>query len=76
MPGGSDVTFLEKLDGAHAHNRLLSLAATEFTVKHYAGLVTYQVIGFVEKNGDRVLDDQRAALLESSSSLVRSLFDD
>ena len=42
MPGANDVTFIEKLDEAHAHNKLLTLASDEFTVSHYAGRVVYQ----------------------------------
>lgn len=44
------------------------------TVSHYAGRVTYDTRGFVEKNTDKVLEDQRAALLSSNSDQLRALF--
>ena len=51
-------------------------AALLFTVSHYAGRVTYDTKGFVGKNGDKVLEDQRAVLLSSASALLGSLFDE
>ena len=50
-------------------------AAPSFCVTHYAGKVSYDTSAFVEKNGDKVLADQRDAVLTSASPLVTALFE-
>lgn len=45
-----------------------------FRLKHYAGSVTYNVTGFVEKNVDFVPRDLSKAMFECSHPLLKSLF--
>lgn len=44
-----------------------------FGVRHYAGNVTYDVSGFLEKNRDNLKDDLKLLLRESQNSLVAEL---
>eukprot|EP00903_Cladosiphon_okamuranus_P008596 g8244.t1 len=45
----------------------------QFIVKHFAGSVTYDVAGFLEKNNDSLQDDLRALLLDSKDPFIREL---
>mmetsp|Transcript_16662 Transcript_16662/g.23589 ORF Transcript_16662/g.23589 Transcript_16662/m.23589 type:complete len:1681 (+) Transcript_16662:67-5109(+) len=45
----------------------------QFILHHYAGVVTYDIEGFLEKNNDSLQADLKTLLLESSDSLVRTL---
>ena len=83
MPGGSDATFYRKLAAAHGTSPLLTMLSKgddgerlAFEVSHYAGIVMYDAAGFCDKNGDKVLADQRDAVLTSASPLVTALFDE
>ena len=83
MPGGSDSTFYRKLATAHGTSPLLTMLSKgddgerlAFEVSHYAGIVMYDAQGFCDKNGDKVLADQRDAVLTSASPLVTALFDE
>ena len=46
----------------------------EFGVVHYAGLVRYQVDGFLEKNRDWMPPEVAALMRTSELALVRALF--
>ncbi len=48
--------------------------ALEFAVAHYAGRVTYEARGFLEKNRDAVPIDVIACLRQSDGDLVAELF--
>jgi myosin heavy subunit len=49
-------------------------AATVFIIKHYAGVVTYSVGRFIEKNADKVPKEVGVTFSKSSLPLVASLF--
>jgi len=79
----TDISFLETLNknfGSHAHyasyasTKNRSIGDTHFTLKHYAGDVTYNVVGFLEKNKDTLFQDLKYAMTTSSISLIQNLF--
>mmetsp|Transcript_1230 Transcript_1230/g.1335 ORF Transcript_1230/g.1335 Transcript_1230/m.1335 type:complete len:381 (-) Transcript_1230:9-1151(-) len=48
--------------------------ATQFQIKHYAGIVTYDVAGMVERNKDTVYPDIVALANSSSNPVAQTLF--
>jgi len=50
------------------------MGAPTFIVSHYAGDVTYEIEGFVEKNKDSVSKVIEEALKASKSQLLSELF--
>lgn len=76
FPQGSDQKFLDKLQQSipsHAHLTFPS-SRTEFTVRHYAGDVTYNVDGFLDKNKDSLFNDLIMLAQSSSNRFICSLF--
>ena len=77
FPKGVDQSMIEKF-----HNHLTKLKGYErppgneprFTVAHYAGKVTYDGEGFLEKNRDTLSMDIIAAMRLSGNELLSSLF--
>ncbi|XP_074709687.1 unconventional myosin-Ia isoform X3 [Strix uralensis] len=81
-------TFLAKLDqlfAGHKHyesketqsaRRVMdaSLPPRCFRIHHYAGKVTYNVTGFIEKNNDLLFRDLSQAMWAARHALLRSLF--
>ncbi|NXI36671.1 MYO1A protein, partial [Galbula dea] len=51
-----------------------SLPSRCFRIHHYAGKVTYNVTGFIEKNNDLLFRDLSQAMWASRHKLLRSLF--
>uniref|UniRef100_UPI00398E9BF8 unconventional myosin-XV-like isoform X2 n=1 Tax=Pristiophorus japonicus TaxID=55135 RepID=UPI00398E9BF8 len=77
FPQATDHTFLQKCHYHHGNNPLYSkpkMPLPEFTIKHYAGKVTYQVHKFVEKNHDQVRQDVMELFVHSKTKIVTSLF--
>lgn len=79
----TDATFLETLNknfGKHNHyasygtTKNRAIGDSHFTLKHYAGDVTYNVIGFLEKNKDTLFQDLKYAMTTSSIPLLQTLF--
>ncbi|XP_054706177.1 unconventional myosin-Ic-like [Uloborus diversus] len=86
-PGdANDSTFLRKLEcgvGKHPHflshnttNGKLrkSLSRDEFRLVHYAGEVTYNVSGFMDKNNDSLFRDLKKVMTESKNEIVMKTF--
>lgn len=46
----------------------------EFQLIHYAGTVTYNIHGFLEKNNDLLFRDLKDAMSKSSNSILKSVF--
>ncbi|MBZ3882220.1 Unconventional myosin-XV [Sciurus carolinensis] len=77
FPQATDHTFLQKCHYHHGANPLYSkpkMPLPEFTIKHYAGKVTYQVHKFLDKNHDQVRQDVLDLFLRSRTRVVAHLF--
>lgn len=77
-PGASDKTFSHLMyDKCAGHSRFEAdsrqVAEHLFAVHHYAGLVEYDVEGFVEKNRDELPKEASDLLLSSNNEFVRTL---
>jgi hypothetical protein len=77
VPKGSDQGFLDKMHKKHEKTKHYAKDfrnPTLFVVKHYAGEVTYDGIGFLEKNRDTLTDDLYEMLGSSKREFIRSIF--
>jgi len=66
--------FLDKCSGffnGHLHFRKMDKA---FEIKHYAGVVVYEVHGFCEKNKDTITNDLIEVMQSSQYPLIASFF--
>jgi myosin heavy subunit len=79
MPKGSDAAYLVNLNSEFAEHSRYEKSAdrrhweTEFGIKHYAGLVLYQVKGFVDKNRDVQQDVLFDYMSRSNNAFVQEL---
>uniref|UniRef100_A0A0B7ADG6 Myosin motor domain-containing protein n=2 Tax=Arion vulgaris TaxID=1028688 RepID=A0A0B7ADG6_9EUPU len=46
----------------------------DFRIKHYAGDVTYSIIGFIDKNKDTLFMDFKRLLFNSSNDVIKSMW--
>ena len=78
MQRGTDTNLLNGILQQLAHMKSLKkptkLGAKSFIVCHYAGEVTYEIEGFVEKNKDAVSNLITEALAGSKQSIVKSIY--
>ncbi|NXL77750.1 MYO15 protein, partial [Leptocoma aspasia] len=77
FPQATDHTFLQKCHYHHGTNPLYTkpkMPLPEFTIKHYAGKVTYQVHKFLDKNYDQVRQDVLDLFINSRTKVVANLF--
>ncbi|TMS23524.1 Unconventional myosin-XV, partial [Larimichthys crocea] len=77
FPQATDHTFLQKCHYHHGNDPLYArpkMPLPEFTLKHYAGKVTYQVQKFLDKNYDVVRQDVLDLFIQSKNRMVSSLF--
>ncbi|XP_017887268.1 myosin-IB [Ceratina calcarata] len=82
----TDLSFLEKLNvNLNNHPHYIShmkadlqtqkiMGRDEFRLIHYAGDVTYNVRGFLEKNNDLLYRDLREVMSHTTNSITKSLF--
>ena len=74
---GSDTSLAHKLRERHASHAYFDAPKRErdaFTVKHYAGDVTYLCLGFREKNKDSLHPDLASVMAGATSPFVSALF--
>ncbi|XP_047189847.1 unconventional myosin-XV [Scophthalmus maximus] len=77
FPQATDHTFLQKCHYHHGNNPLYArpkMPLPEFTLKHFAGKVTYQVNKFLDKNFDMVRQDVLDLFTQSKNRMVSRLF--
>ncbi|KAM8723613.1 unconventional myosin-XV [Acanthopagrus schlegelii] len=77
FPQATDHTFLQKCHYHHGNNPLYlkpKMPLPEFTIKHFAGRVTYQVYKFLDKNYDQVRQDVLDLFIQSKNKMVSKLF--
>ncbi|XP_067317844.1 unconventional myosin-XV [Anolis sagrei] len=77
FPQATDHTFLQKCHYHHGSNILYSkpkMPLPEFSIRHYAGKVTYQVHKFLDKNYDQVRQDVLDLFVNSKTKMVANLF--
>lgn len=77
MPRGSDAGFLEKLGDKQGHNKVYKRNMKKpdhFIVRHYAGDVSYDGNGFLEKNRDTLTQDIIEMLQSSQNKFINMLY--
>ncbi|XP_029945692.1 LOW QUALITY PROTEIN: unconventional myosin-XV [Salarias fasciatus] len=77
FPQATDHTFLQKCHYHHGNNPLYlkpKMPLPEFTIKHFAGRVNYQVYKFLDKNYDQVRHDVLDLFIQSKNKMVSNLF--
>lgn len=79
-PKGSEENFVSKLTTVHKEDHAFSrpkLGAKkeiQFSIRHYAGHVTYTTSGWLERNKDSISDDIVSLLLASSNPMITGIF--
>eukprot|EP00927_Polykrikos_kofoidii_P069127 TRINITY_DN6450_c0_g4_i1.p1 TRINITY_DN6450_c0_g4~~TRINITY_DN6450_c0_g4_i1.p1 ORF type:complete len:1447 (+),score=225.31 TRINITY_DN6450_c0_g4_i1:242-4582(+) len=79
-PMGSDVNFVSKLSTVHKADPAFSTPRVgkqkefQFTIKHYAGSVTYTATGWLERNKDTVSEDVMRLMRSSRNALIAEIF--
>jgi Myosin head (motor domain)/MyTH4 domain len=79
VPRGTDATFLQKINKTHGEGhtscfKQMLQSRTQFGVEHYAGPVTYESTGFLDKNKDRLNKICLDCMAASSDTFVKTLF--
>ena len=73
---GSDLSFLAKITSNCGNNPFFVrkiLQKSSFTIRHYAGDVTYEVEGFLDKNRDTLKDAFKLLMRSSSDPFIAQL---
>ncbi|XP_076241544.1 dilute class unconventional myosin isoform X2 [Calliopsis andreniformis] len=79
MPKGSDSSWAEKLYtkcGKSKHFEKPRFGTSAFLIHHFADLVQYETVGFLEKNRDTVIEEQVDVLRNGQNKLLKKLFSD
>ena len=70
----TDGTFVDSLDRVQGNHPHFTKTRTGFTIKHYAGDVTYTVQGFCNANKDTLFQDLQVLAQSSTNDFARSLY--
>ncbi|EDQ88665.1 uncharacterized protein MONBRDRAFT_32844 [Monosiga brevicollis MX1] len=82
FPKATDLTFTQKCTAGLSNHASQSYKAPrserdlKFTISHYAGPVDYTTEGFLEKNRDKISEDVKQLLHNSSHSLLAAMFEE
>lgn len=79
FPKGTDASMLAKLYTSHVNNNLMhrklkSDQSLSFGIQHFAGVVCYSVVGFLEKNRDAFSNDFKELIMQSNNQFLVELF--
>jgi len=81
FPNATDKTFVEKLNAQHGKGKStkyeeprFARANPSFSVSHYAGVVNYDALGWLDKNKDPLQNDLETTMKESKDGFVGRLF--
>ena len=88
VPNGTDQKLLQRLEAVHSDNHYFQSGSKNknkaikrqesdplsFSIKHFAGSVTYDARGFMSKNIDNLFQDLYDICSESDDSLTQDLF--
>ncbi|XP_022092441.1 unconventional myosin-XV-like [Acanthaster planci] len=77
FPNSSDKSFMDKCHYQHMGNTHYSRArvsSLQFNIKHFAGPVTYDIEGFLEKNRDMLKPEVVNMFINSQSQLISDIF--
>lgn len=75
---GTDLSFLEKVSNAHQGNPFFLrkvLQKSSFTVLHYAGDVSYECAGFLDKNRDTIKEAFKTLVRASHNASIAQLLE-
>lgn len=79
FPKGTDDTLLQKLHAAQTTNSAFyikpKVANSKFGIKHYAGEVMYESVGFLDKNRDTFREELLDVLQASQNDFIYDLFE-
>lgn len=77
----TDADFLSMMNESFKSNKYYASSASEkgiardnFVIKHYAGDVTYNMAGFIDKNNDLLFRDLKSAMISSTNNVLTSVF--
>ncbi|CAE7576699.1 MYO10, partial [Symbiodinium sp. CCMP2456] len=77
IPKATDQTFVQKVAKDHGNNPRMVKSkmggAVKFGIKHFAGEVTYDVSGFLDKNMAKLPDEAVELLQSSSCGLIKEI---
>ncbi|ALC40097.1 CG15831 [Drosophila busckii] len=78
FPKGTDSTLLEKLHVQHGNRSIYVKGKTTqtslFGIRHYAGVVMYNPLGFLEKNRDSFSTDLRSLVQRANNKYLVDIF--
>ncbi|XP_071797205.1 unconventional myosin-XV-like isoform X2 [Asterias amurensis] len=77
FPNSSDKSFMDKCHYQHmanAHYSRAKVTTMEYNIRHFAGKVSYDMTGFLEKNRDVLKADVVHMFISSQSQLISEMF--
>lgn len=82
VPRGSDKALIDKMHKVfadqqkHKYYKRIRKNPDTFTIRHYAGEVTYEIEGVLAKNKDQIHDSLQMLVMKSGVKLIREIFEE